>query len=40
MRIHLVPNGDNPLACATARDLASHLPAHGHEVSVDPADGL
>jgi NAD+ kinase len=40
MRIHLVPNGDNPLACATARDLASALPAHGHEVTVDPADGL
>jgi NAD+ kinase len=40
MRIHLVPNGDNPLACATARDLASELPGHGHEVSLDPADGL
>lgn len=40
MRIHLVPNGDNPLACKTAGELARDLPAHGHEVSIAPDDGL
>jgi len=40
MRIHLVPNGDNPLACTTARMLADALPADGHTVTVTPDDGL
>jgi NAD+ kinase len=38
MRIHLVPNGDNPLACRTARELAVALPASGHEVTVTADD--
>jgi NAD+ kinase len=40
MRIHLVPNGDNPLACATARELVVALPEHGHDVTIDHADAL
>jgi NAD+ kinase len=40
MLIHLVPNGDNPLACATARMLADALPADGHAVTLSPADEL
>ena len=38
MRIQLVPNSDNPLACETARLLADALPAHGHEVMMTPGD--
>lgn len=38
MRIQLVPNGDNPLACETARSLADALPAHGHDVTMTPDD--
>jgi NAD+ kinase len=38
MRIQLVPNGDNPLACETARLLADALPAHGHEIAMAPDD--
>ncbi|HEY5467753.1 MAG TPA: NAD(+)/NADH kinase [Coriobacteriia bacterium] len=38
MRIQLVPNGDNPLACETARMLADALPSHGHEVAMAPDD--
>ncbi len=40
MRIQLVPNGDNPLACDTARELARTLPAHGHEVTVSAEDAV
>jgi NAD+ kinase len=40
MRIHLVPNGDNPLACSTARMLADALPADGHVVTAEVDDGL
>ena len=40
MRIHLVPNGDNPLACSTARMLAAALPADGHTVTAEDADVL
>lgn len=40
MRIHLVPNGDNPLACTTARMLAGALPGNGHTVTASAADGL
>ncbi len=39
MRIHLVPNGDNPLACSTAAALVAALPADGHTVSVAATDG-
>ena len=38
MRIHLVPNGDNPLACETARMLADALTADGHLVSASADD--
>jgi NAD+ kinase len=38
MRIHLVPNGDNPLACQTACELALALPGSGHEVTIAPDD--
>lgn len=38
MRIHLVPNGDNPLACSTAAMLAGALTADGHIVSATPDD--
>lgn len=40
MRIHLVPNGDNPLACATARLLSDGLPKSGHTVTVTQADAV
>jgi NAD+ kinase len=40
MRIHLVPNGDNPLACTTARMLAGALPGSGHTVTASASDGL
>lgn len=40
MRIHLVPNGDNPLACSTATLLAEELPADGHVVTLAPGDGV
>jgi NAD+ kinase len=38
MRIHLVPNGDNPLACETARTLADALSADGHVISASAED--
>jgi len=38
MRIHLVPNIDNPRACAAARDLAVDLAADGHVVTASAAD--
>jgi NAD+ kinase len=41
MRIHLVPNSDNPLACSTARTLADGLAADGHVLTTiaEDADG-
>ncbi len=38
MRIHLVPNTDNPRACAAARSLAQDLVSDGHVVTASPAD--
>ena len=40
MRIHLVPNIDNPRACAAARDLAVSLAAEGHLVAAASSDAL
>lgn len=39
MRIHLVPNPDNPLACTTASSLAAALTSDGHTVTISAADG-
>ena len=38
MRIHLVPNTDNPRACAAARSLATDLAADGHAITASAAD--
>lgn len=38
MRIHLVPNADNPLACRTACTLLGALASEGHEVTMSPED--
>jgi len=38
MRIHLVPNIDNPRSCAAVRDLAVALTADGHQVTVTAPD--
>jgi NAD+ kinase len=38
MRIHLVPNGDNPLARSTAALLVGGLPADGHVVTMTAED--
>lgn len=40
MRIHLVPNVDNPRACTAARDLAISLVAEGHLVTATASDAL
>ena len=40
MRIHLVPNSDNPLACATAHALEAGLMADGHAVTASAEDAL
>lgn len=38
MRIHLVPNIDNPAACETARRLLVSLAGDGHAVTLSPED--
>jgi NAD+ kinase len=38
MRIHLVPNIDNPRACGAARSLAVDLAADGHVVTASASD--
>jgi len=38
MRVHLVPNADNPLACRSAHMLAETLLAEGHMVQVAHAE--
>jgi len=38
MRIHLVPNIDNPRSCAALRDLVEALSADGHVVTATAAD--
>jgi len=40
MRIHLVPNTDNPRACVAVRTLAAALGADGHAVTATVADAL
>lgn len=38
MRIHLVPNTENPRACAAARELALALASDGHAVTASAPD--
>jgi len=38
MRIHLVPNPDNPSACETARALVAALTQEGHVLTMSPED--
>ncbi len=38
MRIHLVPNTDNPRACAAAREIALGLVSDGHAVTATAPD--
>jgi len=40
MRIHVVPNPDNPSACETARMLVKALKADGHVLTMSPEDSL
>lgn len=40
MHIHVVPNTDNPVACATAAMLATSLATEGHTVTMPAEDAL
>jgi NAD+ kinase len=40
MRIHLVPNTDNPVACETARTLFDALTPDGHVITMSQEDAL